>query len=291
MNKVIPAEIIKHKSDQIVDKHYEKVKVKPTFTKMADNARDLLEYKYNSTTGKFTNSDGVEVERNEAVKFNNAINKNFQDHKQDDYIAQLKHFGNINSQKKVSGYPRAAPKTKLTNMPLINRNINNLKTTPTKTNPTIERYKQFKEEKKFNENFEKEYSDKAMEKYVRSKVYENKKAGKADYEDLPSSYLIVGEAAKDRAKKELAAIKTSSKITTEPDYFDYETEVNNIKNEVSSLPTLDQWMKTRVPIEQDPPGITGLDKVKNFKRSAYLTDQKFPKVAKGIGPFLTGEDD
>ena len=291
MNKVIPAEIIKHKSDQIVDKHYEKVKVKPTFTKMADNARDLLEYKYNSTTGKFTNSDGVEVERNEAVKFNNAINKNFQDHKQDDYIAQLKHFGNINSQKKVSGYPRAAPKTKLTNMPLINRNINNLKTTPTKTNPTIERYKQFKEEKKFNENFEKEYSDKAMEKYVRSKVYENKKAGKADYEDLPSSYLIVGEASKDRAKKELAAIKTSSKITTEPDYFDYETEVNNIKNEVSSLPTLDQWMKTRVPIEQDPPGITGLDKVKNFKRPAYLTDQKFPKVAKGIGPFLTGEDD
>ena len=96
-------------------------------------------------------------------------------------------------------------------------------------------------------------------------------------------------AAKDKAQKKLDAIKASEKITTlrEPDYFDYREAVK----EDPRFPTLEQWMQTHAPITEDSPGITGLDKVKNFKRQVHLTNQKFPKVAKGIGPFLTGEDD
>ena len=53
--------------------------------------------------------------------------------------------------------------------------------------------KQKEEDKKFNENFEREYGDKANKNYVRAKVNKNLRAGKAPYEDIPSSYLIVGK--------------------------------------------------------------------------------------------------
>jgi len=278
-------------SNKIVDTNYNKNKHKTPFTQVAENAVKHLGFTYDAASKTYTNDDGQTANEKEAKEINKSLNDNFKGHKQDDYLTKLKRFGIEESQVKHPAYPRSAPKTKLVNMPIINRNINNLKTTPTKTNPTIERYRQYKEEKKFNENFEKEYSNKATENFVRSKVNKNIREGKKPYENLSTNDIIVNEAAKDKARKQLAAIKTSSKTTTEPDYFNYETEVNNIKNEASSFPTLDQWMRTRAPIEQDPLGITGLDKVKSFKRSAYLTDQKFPKVAKGIGPFLTGEDD
>jgi len=283
-------QIIKHKANKIVDTNYSKNKHKTPFTQVAENAVKHLGFTYDAASRTYTNDDGQTVSENEAREINKSLNDNFKGHKQDDYLNKLKRFGIEESQVKHPSYPRAAPKTKLANMPIINRNINNLKTTPTKTNPTIERYKQFKEEKKFNEDFEKEYGDKAIEKYVRSKVYENKKAGKADYEDLPSHYLIVGEAAKDRAKKQLDAIKTTKKFIVEPDYLSQTETIQNSKPDIK-MPSLDEWMRTRAPIEQEPPGITGLNKVKGFKRSAYLADQKFPKVAKGIGPFISGEDD
>jgi len=38
-------------------------------------------------------------------------------------------------------------------------------------------------------------------------------------------------------------------------------------------------------------GIAGLDEIKRFKNTIDLTNQKFPKEARGIGPFLSGEDD
>jgi len=305
---------------KIVDNNYKDSKNKPAFTQMAENARDLLGYKYNSTTGKFENSDDHQLPITDAVKANDALEKNFQDHKQDDYFKKLKHWGIEESSKKHPDYP------KVSNPPILQNNINN-KLTPQERrknlynkkygisnqydvkkendgvkyvgsrqhlydekdkNPTVNRYKKFKEEKNFNKEFEREYGDKAMEKYVRSKVAANKKAGKADYEDLPSSYLIVGEAAKDKARKKLDAIKASQKLTLrEPDYISYREAIKDAPR----FPTLEQWMQTHAPITEDPPGITGLDKVKNFKRQVHLTNQKFPKVAKGIGPFLTGEDD
>jgi len=129
-----------------------------------------------------------------------------------------------------------------------------------------------------------------MEKYVRSKVYENKKAGKADYEDLPSSYLIVGEAAKDKAKKKLEAIKASGLLETKPKE-DYLTQIEYLRDDLPApMPTLKEWINTRAPAEKDPPGITGIEKVKDFKNNVSLTDLRFPKRSKGLGPLL-GEDD
>ena len=264
-------------ANKIVDKNYNNTKNKNHFTQAAENARDLLGYKYNTTTGTFRNSDGQTADKAEAVKSNELFNKNFQDQKKDDHIASLK--------KTIP-----APRPKLANMPIINRNINLSKNKAAKTNPTIERYRQFKEEKKFNEDFEKDYGDKAIQNYVRSKVHNNRKLGKADYEDLPSSYLIVGEAAKDEAKKKLHATKATEKIKVEPNHLLYSEEIIN-NNPAPSFPSLEEYMKSRIPTLQDAPGITGLDKVKDFKSVVNFTDQRFPKVSKGIGPYLTGEDD
>ncbi len=284
--------IIKYKSDQIVDKHYQQNKNKSPLTQAAENARDILGFKYNGTTGTTMNSDGKSLPANEAVKINDALEKNFQDHKQDDYIAQLKHFGNIHSQKKVSGYPRAAPKTKLANVPILSRNIKYKKPTQQNSNPTIERYKQFKEdqkfkaeEKKFNEDFEKEYGEQAIKNYVRAKVNKNKREGKAPYENMSTSDIIVGEFAKEDAKKKLAAITTEHK-KIEPTYIDYRLAFKEPEPRIS----LEEHIALKVPTEIDPLGITGLAEVKNFKNIIDTTDQKFPTKARGIGPFISGED-
>jgi len=290
--KIFSEQPVKKFATKIVDKHYQKNKGKTPLTHVAENARDILGFKYNGTTGTIMNSDGKSLPANEAVKINDALEKNFQDHKQDDYIAQLKHFGNIHSQKKVSGYPRAAPKTKLANMPIVSRNINNSKNKAAKTNPTIERYKQFKEdqkfkaeEKKFNEDFEKEYGEQAIKNYVRAKVNKNKREGKAPYENMSTSDMIVGEYAKEDAKKKLAAITTEHK-KIEPTYLDYRLAFKEPEPRIS----LEEHIALKVPIAIDPLGITGLAEVKNFKNIIDITDQKFPTKARGIGPFLSGED-
>ena len=290
--KIFSEQPVKKFATKIVDKHYQKNKGKTPLTHVAENARDILGFKYNGTTGTIMNSDGKSLPANEAVKINDALEKNFQDHKQDDYIAQLKHFGNIHSQKKVSGYPRAAPKTKLANMPIVSRNINNSKNKAAKTNPTIERYKQFKEdqkfkaeEKKFNEDFEKEYGEQAIKNYVRAKVNKNKREGKAPYENMSTSDMIVGEYAKEDAKNKLAAITTEHK-KIEPTYIDYRLALKEPEPRIS----LEEHIALKVPIAIDPLGITGLAEVKNFKNIIDITDQKFPTKARGIGPFISGED-
>ena len=290
--KIFSEQPVKKFATKIVDKHYQKNKGKTPLTHVAENARDILGFKYNGTTGTIMNSDGKSLPANEAVKINDALEKNFQDHKQDDYIAQLKHFGNIHSQKKVSGYPRAAPKTKLANMPIVSRNINNSKNKAAKTNPTIERYKQFKEdqkfkaeEKKFNEDFEKEYGEQAIKNYVRAKVNKNKREGKAPYENMSTSDMIVGEYAKEDAKNKLAAITTEHK-KIEPTYIDYRLALKEPEPRIS----LEEHIALKVPTEINPLGITGLAEVKNFKNIIDITDQKFPTKARGIGPFISGED-
>ena len=290
--KIFSEQPVKKFATKIVDKHYQKNKGKTPLTHVAENARDILGFKYNGTTGTIMNSDGKSLPANEAVKINDALEKNFQDHKQDDYIAQLKHFGNIHSQKKVSGYTRAAPKPSLANVPILNRNINNKKPKPQNSNPTIERYKQFKEdqkfkaeEKKFNEDFEKEYGEQAIKNYVRAKVNKNKREGKAPYENMSTSDMIVGEYAKEDAKNKLAAITTEHK-KIEPTYIDYRLAFKEPEPRIS----LEEHIALKVPTEINPLGITGLAEVKNFKNIIDITDQKFPTKARGIGPFISGED-
>ena len=125
-----------------------------------------------------------------------------------------------------------------------------------------------------------------MEKYVRGKVNKNIRAGKAPYEDLPSSYLIVGEHAKDKAKKKLAEIKIEH-VKLKPTYIDYRLSLEESEPRI----TLEQHMAKTAPKEIDPLGITGLEEVKNFRNVVDMSDQKFPKQALGIGPYISGEDD
>ena len=142
--KIFPAKPIKKMADKIVDKHYQQNKNKSPFTQVAENAVKELEFKYNSTTGTFRNNEGKTLPMKEALEATEALDKNFQDHKTGDYLA------------KYSSHP------KLEKMPLLNRNINNRKSTGVKTNPTVERYKHFKEDKKFKDDFEKEYGEQAI---------------------------------------------------------------------------------------------------------------------------------
>ena len=138
-------------ADKIVDNSY--TKNKPPLTHIAENAVKELGFKYNSTTGTFRNNDGKTLPMKEALEVTEALDKNFKDQKKDDYI-------------------------KLANIPIINRNINN-KTTTVKTNPTVERYKNFKEDKEFRKGFDAQYSDDAIRNHVRGKENKNRIAGKA----------------------------------------------------------------------------------------------------------------
>ena len=61
------------------------------------------------------------------------------------------------------------------------------------------------EEKEFKKMMEKEYGHKTLEKDVRSKIYKNKKAGKAKYEGFATHDIIIAETMKDRASKQLKA--------------------------------------------------------------------------------------
>jgi len=223
-------------------------------------------------------------------KANKLMDQKLQGNKTLNYINQNK---NMYQQENNKMLPT---RTKLANMPILARNIKNYKnskTPPTKTNATVERYKQFKEDKKlkeedkkFNEDFEKEYSDQAARNYVRGKVNKNIKAGKAPYEDLPSSYLIVGEDTKARAHKQLASIKTEP-VKLEPTYIDYRLGLKDPGPTIS----LEEHMAKTAPREVDPPGITALEGVKNFKRSFGTANRKLNlRSSNGVGGLL-GEYD
>ena len=278
---------IKDAADKIVDKRYKNTKNKNPFTQSAEIAKDLLSFELKD--GFIENKDNTRVDKvKEAIEMNTALDENFQKQKEDDHIKKLKHFEIENSQTKHPGYP------KVSNPPILRNNINRVsKAAPVKLNPTVKKYKDFKEnqkkkleDKKFDEQFKKDYSDQAMENYVRGKVNKNIRAGKAPYEDLPTSYLIVGEHAKDKAKKKLAEIKIEH-IKLEPSYIDYRLSLKDSEPRI----TLEEHMAKTAPREIDPPGITALEGAKNFRNIVDLTDQKFPTKARGIGPFISGEDD
>tara|TARA_R110000824_G_scaffold361964_1_gene549881 strand:+ start:58 stop:981 length:924 start_codon:yes stop_codon:yes gene_type:complete len=61
------------------------------------------------------------------------------------------------------------------------------------------------EDKKFKKMMEDEYGEKALEKDVRAKIFKNKKAGKAEYEDFATHDVIIAENMRDRARKQIKA--------------------------------------------------------------------------------------
>tara|TARA_R110001599_G_scaffold45221_1_gene133893 strand:- start:27 stop:824 length:798 start_codon:yes stop_codon:yes gene_type:complete len=63
---------------------------------------------------------------------------------------------------------------------------------------------------KFDRYMDKEYGHEAIKKDVLKQVYQNKKAGKAPYENMSTSSIIVAETVRDAAKAKLAKLKGPS---------------------------------------------------------------------------------
>jgi len=70
-----------------------------------------------------------------------------------------------------------------------------------KTQPT----KKELADKKYKEDFEKEYGRDAIKKRVLQKIQKNKRAGKLEYDDFATHDIIIAETIKDEAKEKLAA--------------------------------------------------------------------------------------
>ena len=70
-----------------------------------------------------------------------------------------------------------------------------------KTQPT----KKELADKKYKDDFEKEYGRDAIKKRVLQKIQKNKRAGKLEYDDFATHDIIIAETIKDEAKEKLAA--------------------------------------------------------------------------------------
>ena len=198
---------------------------------------------------------------------NKLVDQKLSGNKTLNYINQNKNMYQKESNKML---PTA---TKLADVPILKRNIANKKISkPVKTNPTIERYKQFREEKKFkeeekkfNEEFEADYGGRAMKNKMRAKENKNIREGKAPHEGFSSSDQIVAETTKDEAKEVLAAIKAEPKIV-EPSYIDHMLTREDAGPKLS----LKEHMDKAAPREIDELGITALDGVSSIVALASL---------------------
>jgi len=298
--KIFPEQQIKLKADKIVDKSYQNTKNKNPFTQIAENAKRELSFRLKD--GYIENNAGTARLNSvkEAIDINTALDENVQKQKEADHIKWLKHHGAVHGQTKVPGYPKLEK-----SIPILQNNINNQKITNAERrkqnllktwgiqdgphNPTVNKYKAFNdkkkkalEEKKFNENFEKEYSDKAIAKWLRAKEHKNRIAGKRPYENFSTENIIVAEDIKDKAKKQLAAIKEHH-IKLEPTYIDYRLALKDAGPTIS----LEEHMAKTAPREIDGPGITALEGAKDFKRTFDTANRKASgDKYNGIGPLL-----
>ena len=231
---------------------------------------------------------------------------------------RIEHFGIEHSQTKHPDFPKSPPKPRLTpaerRKNLYNKKYGISKQYDVKkenggvkyvgsrqhlydekdNNPTVNKYKAFKEkqkkaleDKKFNENFKKEYSDAAINKWLRAKEHKNIKAGKKPYDGFSTNNIIVAEHNKDQARKSLAAIKDHHiKLKLEPTYIDYRLAMKDTGPTMS----LDEHMAKVAPKVIDPGGITELRGVRKFRDTMKFANEKFPRnLGGGLAPLL-GED-
>tara|TARA_R110002051_G_scaffold106521_3_gene179579 strand:- start:2195 stop:3046 length:852 start_codon:yes stop_codon:yes gene_type:complete len=183
------------------------------------------------------------------------------------------------------------PKSKLAEVPILKRNIKYPK--PVKTNPTIERYKNFKEEKKFKEEekkfnleFEKEYGHETIKKEIRAKENKNIREGKKPYENFSTNDVLLAELTKDEAKEKLAAIKAEPK-PVEPSSIVHPPVFKDTGPKIS----LEEHMAMTAPKVIDPGGITDLRGARKFRDTMKLANEKFPrKLGGGLAPLLGEED-
>ena len=216
------AKKIQHKADQIVDRHYKTQKNKPPFTQVAENA--VKELSFRMKDGFIENNAGNHRLDTvaEAIELNEALDKNFQDHKTDDYKKLIESNRLARKEKPSETWTRLDKQekqrqkdhlNKLEHFAIENSSVKH-KDYPKKPPVPLNRYQQFKEkqkkdleEKEFNKKFEQEYGDRAIEKDIRAKEMANRRAGKFPYENFTTSELIVSEHAKDRSKQILKSLK------------------------------------------------------------------------------------
>ena len=236
----------KQLADKIVDTDYKNSKNKNPFTQVAENA--VKELSFTMRDGHIENNEGTSRLKGakEAIKINEALDKNFQDQKTDDYLKSIK--------------------PKLQYVPILNRNINNI----AKTNPTVQRYKDFKEDKKFRENFEKDYGEKAIEQHIRGKENKNRMSGKAPYENFSSSELIVAEHAKDKAKARLKAIQTPHTIDPHIQGISKSiTDLQNLRKEIDEIDLKRKFDEARRK-KEDPDKYRGIGSILSLGPKRYL---------------------
>jgi len=187
-------------------------------------------------------------------------------------------------------------KPKLAELPIIKTNINNgVHYSGSREhlydNPTVKKYADFKENKKikeeelkFKKEFDKEYSDAAMEKDMLAKENKNIREGKAPHAGFTSSDQIIAVTARDKAKEKLAAIKAEH-VKLKPSYFDLKA-----LEDTGPTISLKEHMARAAPKVIDPGGITELRGVRKFRETMKFANEKFPrKLGGGLAPLL-GED-
>ena len=299
-------------ANKIVDNNYNKSKNKNPFTQAAENARDLLSYTMKD--GHLENKDNSRVKTvKEAIEINETLDKNFQDQKRDDYIKKLQRPGyqkisdqpifkdNINHNPKFnkksrtgnpSGrdywrefvanggkkLPEISPEDKgqLSATKIWNGIYDSMSPFEKGTWNAEQRKKKLENKKE----------EKEIEKDLRAREYKNKKAGKPPHANFSTSDQIVLETAKDKAREQLKEIKIPKINSALPDYLSYRENLQPIKK----MPSLKEWMAARTP-RQDV-GITELKNVRGMKNIVDYSNKVFNlNNSKGIGPFLTGEDD
>ena len=229
--KTITDKIVEKHADKIAQKHYQNQKNKPPFTQAAENA--VKELSFAMKDGHIENNAGDTRLKNfkEAIQINEALDKNLLDHQRGDY------------QKLIEK-----------SVPILHNNVNS-KNFPNKNNPTVQRYKDFKEDKKFNEEFEKEYGEKAVEQDIRAKEMANRKKGLGPYENFTQSQLIVAEHAKDKAKKKLKALMTPVKRNKDVDDISkriFELQLHRNEMEEKTLTLKNEFNKIiDQPVDKD----------------------------------------
>tara|TARA_R100001244_G_scaffold29476_3_gene28655 strand:+ start:160 stop:987 length:828 start_codon:yes stop_codon:yes gene_type:complete len=231
-------------ADKIVDNNYAKNKHKTPFTHVAENAVKELGFKYNSTTGTFRNNDGKTLPMKEALEATEALDKNFKNQKTDDYV-------------------------KLAKLPIIERNIKNgVHYSGSREhlydNPTVKKYRDFKEnkkreieDKKWREDFDKEYSEAAINKNILRKERENLKNKLPPAHGFSNSDIVIRSYIQDAAEKRLKYMdktpttsigpsidslqlirKTAEEITPTKSFEDHYREVVDRENNTTGLASL-----------------------------------------------------
>ena len=188
--------------------------------------------------------------------------KQLEHHDKSTYLSdpeQKRRILNISKLEKDLGY------TKLENSPILKNNINNIK--PPKTTPQINRAKflKAKADKEYKQNFDKEYGRESMNKHFLKKIYNNRKAGKEDYEDFQSYEIVSSEIMRDEAKKKLKENKPFDLGSISSSLYKLEQSKKNLEElRLSDLRAKQKYES--IVNRRDPDEYKGIGSILNLPR-------------------------